>query len=278
MQETSAPNPPDQRWFVHIAEKTYGPYRQNEIKKLATEGRLIESDWLCPEGGSVWIEAKNEPTLGVLFRTKDAVRQPSVSLTAGITAQGRDQIRKSLSISNATIARDGKSRWKRSVYSTLFQSADQESIRQDLREFFGRRADKYLVIYEKMRSKNKPFVRSWNWTVFFTTFPWYFYRRMYLEGAFLVFLPPLLGYLFGIFGNAASMAGLGVTANSQYVLSALKRLQKADALGLIGAERADYLRRAGGVSITAGVLSGLLAAAMLATAIFAAYLEYKSTY
>ena len=40
----------------------------------------------------------------------------------------------------------------RQDYSALFQRTDQDQIREDLRTFFGSRADKYLAIYEKMRT------------------------------------------------------------------------------------------------------------------------------
>jgi hypothetical protein len=159
-------------------------------------------------------------------------------------------------------------------YSALFQRADQDRIHDDLRAYFGPRADKYLAIYEKMRTSNKSYVTSWNWVVFFTTFPWYFYRKMYVTGSLLIFLPALASYLLGIAGNAGLGAALAISANSQYVLSGLRRLQKADALGLIGQRRQEYLRRAGGVSIVAGVCAGVMLALAASAAILDAYLEH----
>jgi hypothetical protein len=158
-------------------------------------------------------------------------------------------------------------------YRALYQRADQDLVREDLGTFFGPRAAKYLAIYEEMRASNKSSVLAWNWIVFFTGFPWYFYRKMYLMGAVVVFLPPLLSYLFGVTGYGGASAGLGITANSQYVLSGIRRLLKADALGLMDEERRQYLQRAGGVSVIAGVLASLLCAAIFAMAILGIYLK-----
>jgi hypothetical protein len=104
-----------------------------------------------------------------------------------------------------------------------------------------------------------------------------FYRKMYIWGALLIFLPPLLGYIFGLKGSGG-LAVISIMANGQYVLSGLSRLQKADTLGLTGEERKSYLRRAGGVSIIAGTLSSILFAAMLALVVLGLYLGDKSTH
>jgi hypothetical protein len=165
----------------------------------------------------------------------------------------------------------------RQDYNALFQRADQDQIREDLRTFFGPRADKYLAIYEKMRIGNKSYTPGWNWVVFFTAFPWFFYRKMYIFGSLLIFLPALAGYLFGLTGNAGLVGALSVSANSQYVQSAMKRLQKADELGLIGERRQEYLRRAGGVSIVAGTLTGILFALLMAAVVLGIYLEHNKS-
>src|ERR1043165_6334505 len=74
-------------------------------------------------------------------------------------------------------------------YLALFENADQDRIRSDLRTFFGPRADYYLSIYEKMRTQasgGQAFVWTWHWSVFLTTFPWFFYRKMYAMGAAVI--------------------------------------------------------------------------------------------
>ena len=90
---SSTPSTLDKRWFVHIDAKTYGPYSGHEIGKFAQGGRITGSDFVCPEGASAWIEARNEPTLGSLFRPRDAVPQPRATATAGAAARMHDQMR-----------------------------------------------------------------------------------------------------------------------------------------------------------------------------------------
>jgi Protein of unknown function (DUF2628) len=137
--------------------------------------------------------------------------------------------------------------------NALFQRADQESIREDLREFFGPRAEKYLAIYDKMRAANKSHAVSWNWAAFFATYTWFFYRKMYLFGVCLIVIQFAVSFVFGIYGMVAYAAALTVGGKSQYVLWAMKKLDEADARGLVGKERQDYLRRMGGVSVVAGI-------------------------
>jgi hypothetical protein len=159
------PSPLDQRWFVHLNDKTYGPYSGYDIKKFAVEGRIRETDLLYLEGGSAWVEARSEPTLGVLFRKRDATPPPQPSL-ASTRTHSREEPSYASSDDWAE-ASSVKRKWKGFGFkpNRLFQRADQESIREDLREFFGPRAEIYLAIYDKARA-NKFYAISWNWAVF----------------------------------------------------------------------------------------------------------------
>ncbi len=64
------PHPLDKRWFAHVDGKNYGPYSGHEIKRMAENDQIVDHDFLCPEGGSEWIQAKNDPLLGPMFRTR----------------------------------------------------------------------------------------------------------------------------------------------------------------------------------------------------------------
>jgi hypothetical protein len=253
-------DPSEKRWFVHIDGKNYGPYRQPDIKQMVENGQILKSDFLWREGASAWMPAKDEPILGKLFQS--APRTPAGS---------------SIIATNGSTSAQGAAKKRGAGYQALFENADQELVREDLRTFFGPRADKYVAIYDEMQARNRPYVRTWNWTVFFTAFPWFFYRKMYVLGALLIFVPTLLSYLFGIGGNAGIGVGLALSGKSVYVHLAMRRLKKADALGLVGKEREAYLRRAGGVSVTAGVLAGLLFAVFVTLAIFGAYLKHHKS-
>jgi TM2 domain-containing membrane protein YozV len=71
------PHPLDKRWYAHIGGENYGPYTGHEIKQMVQRNQIVDSDFLCPEGGSSWTQAKNEPLLGALFRAQ--AQQPAVS-------------------------------------------------------------------------------------------------------------------------------------------------------------------------------------------------------
>lgn len=69
------PHPLDKRWFASVDGQTYGPYSGHEIRKMAANGQIQESDFLCPEGGSAWVAAKSDPLLGSIFKGRN---QPTV--------------------------------------------------------------------------------------------------------------------------------------------------------------------------------------------------------
>jgi hypothetical protein len=63
---TTPPNP-HKRWYVSVDGKVYGPYSGRDIEGMAQNGRILDTDHLCAEGGSTWIEARNEPMFATLF-------------------------------------------------------------------------------------------------------------------------------------------------------------------------------------------------------------------
>jgi hypothetical protein len=167
---------------------------------------------------------------------------------------------------------------KKPSYLDLLDNADQHRIRADLSTFFGPRADTFLDTYEKMRSAAGPrraTPRTWSWPVFFGSFTWFFYRKMYAYGAMLIFLPLIFGYLFGSAGSTTSIL-FAMWAKGFYVKYGLERISKADKLGLTGTERTDYLQRAGGVSLAAGIFASLIYVSMLAVLLLAIIARHKT--
>ena len=158
---SSTPSTLDKRWFVHIDAKTYGPYSGHEIGKFAQGGRITGSDFVCPEGASAWIEARNEPTLGSLFRPRNAVPQPRATGRRG-GAHARSNAGAVVCFGKTSRHRGRQAMVGRFRHDPrpLFQRADQESFRQGLHDFFGPRADKYLAVYDRMRAANKAYVYS----------------------------------------------------------------------------------------------------------------------
>jgi hypothetical protein len=155
----------------------------------------------------------------------------------------------------------------------FLSNPDQERIRRELATFFGPDSDYFLETYEKMRNGPKGprlYARTWCWPAFLTTFVWCFYRKRYVEGAAIILVPILAKILFG-FGAVGAVWGVMAThAKPLYVLSGLRRIVKADELGLSGDERLDYLQRAGGVSLAGGAIGGFIYSGLLALVIFAA--------
>lgn len=148
----------------------------------------------------------------------------------------------------------------------LCDDPDQDRIVADLTTFFGPRADRFLPLYEKMRArplKKRGGVMSWNWAALFFPFVWFFYRKQYLMGALVVLIPIVMGFVVGGAGAGAT-AVFAMMANGLYVTTALGRIAKADTLGLAGEARADYLRRAGGVSTVSGLIALVLTVTMTA--------------
>jgi hypothetical protein len=179
----------------------------------------------------------------------------------------------------SVIADNSAPRRRKASYLDLMDEADQTRIHADLATFFGPRADVFLDTYEKMRSASsggrRRSPRTWNWPVFFGSFTWFFYRKMYASGAMIIIMPIVLGYLFGSAGSALPIL-VAMWAKGWYVSSALRRIDKADKLGLIGSERIDYLQQAGGVSLPAGIFAGLIYATLLALVIFAVTIKHEA--
>jgi hypothetical protein len=164
------------------------------------------------------------------------------------------------------------------VRPTLFDAPDQWRVRAELETFFGPRAETFLAIYERMRASprnRRTGIRTWSWPVFLGSFTWFFYRKMYAYGAMLIFLPVIFGYLFGSVGSVLPFV-FAMSAKVWYVRYALGRIAKADELGLTGAERTDYLQRAGGVSLPAGIFAGLIYGFMLAVVILGIAARHKT--
>lgn len=77
------PHPLDKRWYAHVQGQNYGPYSGHDIQRMAEKGQITDSDFLCPEGGNAWVQAKNEPLLGAMFRKAPAPPPPPVITNEG---------------------------------------------------------------------------------------------------------------------------------------------------------------------------------------------------
>jgi len=154
----------------------------------------------------------------------------------------------------------------RTELTAVFDHPDQAQIRADLTAYFGPRPERFLAVYDRMRQAGaERWVRplSWNAAVFFFSFVWFFYRKRYSLGVVTLLLSILmvgfgLSYAqqarVGFDGLVLGMV-LSFFADTWYVRSAVRRIFEADDLELVGEQRQNYLRLAGGVSKTAGSLA-----------------------
>ena len=192
-------------------------------------------------------------------------------------AEFRGSVSPSVELPRPMLQNENSRGARKASITALLEEADQGRIRDELATFFGPHAEDYLGTYEKMlastgRRRLSP--RTLSWPVFLVSFAWFFYRKMYIYGAMLIFVPIIMSYLLGSAGGGSTALFSAMMAKGWYVQSGLNRILKADGLGLTGLERSDYLKRAGGVSLTAGAFAGFVYVAMLALFIYAQFVRH----
>ena len=60
-----------ERWHIRVNAKTYGPFDLIYIAQMVERRQIIGSDMVFIYGGSGWVKAENDPTLGALFRHQE---------------------------------------------------------------------------------------------------------------------------------------------------------------------------------------------------------------
>jgi membrane associated rhomboid family serine protease len=58
----ASPANSEPRWYAYIGDKSFGPYGRPHIERMIQNGQLRAKDYLCPEGGAEWIQARDDPT------------------------------------------------------------------------------------------------------------------------------------------------------------------------------------------------------------------------
>ncbi len=70
-RSTWAPTHPfDAQWHVNVNQKTYGPYAGHDISRMVSNGQIKASDFVHANGGSHWVQAKDDPIIGALFENQ----------------------------------------------------------------------------------------------------------------------------------------------------------------------------------------------------------------
>ncbi len=70
------PHPLDKQWFTYIDGTSSGPFSGHHIRKMRIDGALDATDFVCPVGGTAWIQAKDDPILGRLFAPRPPAAGP----------------------------------------------------------------------------------------------------------------------------------------------------------------------------------------------------------
>ncbi len=164
-----------------------------------------------------------------------------------------------------------KPRRRQVSYQYLLNTADQAGVCADLTTFFGPHADVYLDTYQKIRfdartgHANPAGHGSW------ASIPWLVDWVLAIGRCMSTARCLSCFRLYWV--TCSGPEGLcwqfcsRPRAKGLYVKYALERIAKVDKLGFTGTERADYLQRAGGASLTAGVSRRDCADACILTAV-----------
>lgn len=258
-------------WFYE-SNGTYsgGPLTTEELasalSRLATPGKV--KVWRAGLDG--WAEAERVAELRGVLGALPRQQAPS---DADIIRRDATEGASRTTVTGARTAAPGQKQAPKNPRTPLLWDENHQRVTADLRVFFGPRPDPYINVFEDMRLKQSLSVIRLSWPALLFSFVWFFYRKMYVVGAIAILVPIVVALLFPGVALTGAYIGLSMAARPTYVQSALKRISKADALGLAGSERVEYLRRAGGVSLAAGILAGVLYALLLALIVYVNFVK-----
>jgi len=139
--------------------------------------------------------------------------------------------------------------------------------RDDLAQFVGPNADKYLGLYDRQKQGKRQGV-SWCWGAFFVPLGWLLYRRMTLVAACVLGVAVLLAVLFPKFTGGGWVI-IPMQCKQWYLLYAQRKIAKINARATSEEERIRLLQKAGGVSIAGAVIGTVITVAPLVALVLA---------
>ena len=157
------------------------------------------------------------------------------------------------------------------VSETGKDGTGERSERELLRLFIGRNAEPFLRIHDANSKPGKFKWAGWasvNFAAGFLGLPWFFYRKLYLEGAALLIIPIVIIFLLPGIEDKIRISTTGAMlaiANYYYVTRALAKVRKIESLHLSDMERDARITEAGGTSIAGAVLGTLIILGVIAT-------------
>ncbi len=141
-----------------------------------------------------------------------------------------------------------------------------EATDEDLfRLYVGPNAIKFMRFYRALAEKEN--VISFNWFVFLTPMSWLFYRKLYGPGIFVMSFPIISVMIFPKLADMSFtvvVVVMAFLANSYYVRTATRCIDKLRALDLPPGELEERIRRAGGTSIIGAIFATVIYASLIA--------------
>lgn len=153
---------------------------------------------------------------------------------------------------------------------TAVTSTDDRSFlvtRDAFQTFVGPNASVYAELWDKQTSGK--FGRpgfAFLILAYFALFPWLMYRKLYGYAAAVLLIPIVVGVLFPEHAfkiNNALTIGFAIVAKYLYIGHAESKIKKIQARTSPGTDRDAQLTRAGGVSLTAAAIAGVIYVAQI---------------
>jgi len=156
-----------------------------------------------------------------------------------------------------------------SVIHDLPEQGTVRTSRDDLRDFIGPNAERYLRAYD-LRQARRRFLGGFSLAAAFIPLAWLMYRKMYIAAGILLLGSLIIGLVMPDIGPGVGIAGaFGVLGKTLYLSHAESRLRKIGARHLPLAEHIALLKRAGGVSWVGGAIGAVIMAGCVLAAIAA---------
>ncbi|MEQ8440961.1 MAG: DUF2628 domain-containing protein [Alphaproteobacteria bacterium] len=147
----------------------------------------------------------------------------------------------------------------------------------DLRAYAVRHGDELVKVLNRMKESGRPSAMSWSWLGFFLPLSWFAYRRMWgwlvgMIGVFagLTMIQNATGLDFGGGPAVGIAAAVGIMGKQLVIQRAARAVAEADAKGLRGSHRAEFLAESGGVNVTAAWIVGIATFGLIGLAVLSA--------
>lgn len=145
---------------------------------------------------------------------------------------------------------------------------------KEIATFIGPNAETFRSTWNRMGERAEDGRSTWVWgycwPALILGFAWYFYRKLWGAGLFILVVPIVAGVISGSgILSFAVMIAIAMYARSYYISHALRRIEEVRSHG--GSSRA--LAEAGGISVAGGIVGGILFAASAAATLASLFMS-----